>query len=104
MKCVLCKMTHMKSFDPLRRLQAFVQCLKPFLIVSMAKAVPPLQGGTPDSVGDPAIFGVLTVSDRASKGIYDDESGPAILNFFYEAVKSEYVPKAELICNLLGII
>ena len=96
MKCLLCKMTHMKSFDPLRRLQAFVQCLKPFLIVSMAKAVPPLQGGTPDSVGDPAIFGVLTVSDRASKGIYDDESGPAILNFFHEAVKSECVPKAEL--------
>lgn len=55
----------------------------------MAKAATALQGGTPDSVGDLAIFGVLTVSDRASKGIYEDESGPAILQFFHEAIKSE---------------
>ena len=42
-----------------------------------------LQGGTKDSVGDPATLGVLTISDRASKGIYEDESGPAILKFFH---------------------
>jgi molybdopterin adenylyltransferase len=70
----------------------------------MAKAIPSLQGGTPDSVGDPAIFGVLTVSDRASTGIYDDESGPAILNFFHEALKSECVPKFVLVFPLLGMI
>lgn len=50
---------------------------------------PPLQGGSHDSVGDPAILGVLTVSDRASRGIYSDESGPAILQFFQEALRSE---------------
>ena len=50
---------------------------------------PPLQGGSQDSVGDPAILGVLTVSDRASRGTYSDESGPAILQFFQEAMKSE---------------
>ena len=55
------------------------------------KQAPPLQGGTRHSVGDAAIFGVLTVSDRASKGIYDDESGPELLNFFHEAIRSEYV-------------
>lgn len=54
------------------------------------KQAPPLHGGTRDSVGDAAIFGVLTVSDRASKGIYNDESGPEVLNFFHEAIRSEY--------------
>ena len=58
------------------------------------KQAPPLQGGTQDSGGDAAIFGVLTVSDRASKGIYDDESGPEILKFFHEAMRSEYAPIA----------
>ena len=47
-----------------------------------------LEGG---SSGDPAIFAIVTVSDRASKGVYDDASGPAILGFFHEAIKSKYV-------------
>jgi molybdopterin adenylyltransferase len=47
-----------------------------------------LTGGSSDSIGDPAKFGVVTVSDRASQGIYDDESGPAIIQFFHEAIKS----------------
>ena len=63
-----------------------------FLSYSMGKPSPALQGGTKDSVGDPATFGCLTISDRASKGIYEDESGPAILNFFHEAVRSECDP------------
>lgn len=49
---------------------------------------PVLEGGIDDSIGDPAIFGVLTVSDRASAGIYKDLSGPAILGFFSEAIRS----------------
>lgn len=48
----------------------------------------PLEGGTDLSPGDFCNFGVLTVSDRASAGIYKDESGPAILNFFDEAIKN----------------
>ena len=57
---------------------------------TMASEAPPtLEGGSPESVGDPAVFGVVTVSDRASAGIYEDKSGPAILNFFHEAIKSE---------------
>ena len=61
----------------------------------MPEAAPqsaPLSGGSADSLGDPAKFGVITVSDRASAGIYDDLSGPAILRFFAEAIKSEWVP------------
>ena len=50
---------------------------------------PPLSGGTADSLGDPARFGVITISDRASAGIYDDLSGPAILQFFTEAIESQ---------------
>ncbi len=55
----------------------------------MARVVGPLSGGSADSVGDSAIFGVVTVSDRASTGVYEDVSGPAILRFFAEAVQSE---------------
>ena len=47
-----------------------------------------LQGGSAESIGDPAKFGVVTVSDRASTGVYNDLSGPAIVQFFHEAVKS----------------
>lgn len=49
-----------------------------------------LSGGSSASLGDPAKFGVLTISDRASAGIYEDLSGPAILQFFHEAVHSPY--------------
>jgi molybdopterin adenylyltransferase len=50
----------------------------------------PLHGGDASSVGDAAKFGVLTVSDRASGGVYDDLSGPAILQFFAYAVESPW--------------
>ncbi len=49
-----------------------------------------LRGGSGASVGDAAKFGVLTVSDRASSGVYEDLSGPAILGFFAEAVASPW--------------
>jgi len=41
-------------------------------------------------VGDPAKFGIITISDRAHSGEYEDEGGPAILGFFEEAVASEW--------------
>ena len=47
---------------------------------------PLLSGGS--GSGDQATFGVITVSDRASQGVYEDISGPAILGFFQEAIKS----------------
>lgn len=54
---------------------------------------PPLSGGSSSSIGDQAIFGVVTVSDRASSGVYEDLSGPAILQFFQEAVASPWTAK-----------
>lgn len=46
--------------------------------------------GREGNVGDPATLGIVTVSDRASKGEYTDEGGPAILAFFHEAIKSPW--------------
>ncbi|HIF16182.1 MAG TPA: molybdopterin adenylyltransferase [Candidatus Poseidoniales archaeon] len=49
-----------------------------------------LSGGETESIGDSALFGIITVSDRASKGEYEDEGGPAILGFFAEAINSPW--------------
>jgi len=57
----------------------------------------PLQGGDTSSIGDQATFGVITVSDRASTGVYEDLSGPAILQFFKEAVKSPWQAEYKVI-------
>ena len=44
--------------------------------------------GRDGHVGDPVRLGIVTVSDRASRGEYVDEGGPAILAFFQDAIKS----------------
>ena len=40
------------------------------------------------NVGELVKLGIVTVSDRASTGEYEDEGGPAILGFFNEAILS----------------
>jgi molybdopterin adenylyltransferase len=50
----------------------------------------PGSGGNPNSKGDFARFGIVTVSDRASRGEYEDEGGPALLEFFQEAIDSKW--------------
>ena len=47
-------------------------------------------GGSSSSLGDPCRFRVVTVSDRASRGEYSDQSGPAILEFLLEAIRSPW--------------
>ena len=44
-----------------------------------------------------AIFGVVTASDRASSGEYEDISGLAIADFFYEAISTPFVIKRRII-------
>lgn len=39
---------------------------------------------------DPARIGILTVSDRASRGIYDDLSGPAIEHYLTRALSTAW--------------
>ena len=46
--------------------------------------------GRDGHVGDPVRLGIITVSDRASRGEYIDEGGPAILAFFDDAIKSPW--------------
>lgn len=44
--------------------------------------------GKDNHVGELADIGIITTSDRASSGQYEDQGGPAILGFFEEAIKS----------------
>lgn len=46
--------------------------------------------GQPGHVGEPINLGIVTVSDRASSGAYEDEGGPAILGFFEAAFASPW--------------
>lgn len=44
-----------------------------------------------------AKIGIVTISDRASKGIYADESGPAIVAFLTEALTTPFEPLVRVI-------
>jgi molybdopterin adenylyltransferase len=46
--------------------------------------------GQPGHVGEAINLGIVTVSDRASSGAYEDEGGPAILGFFEAAFASPW--------------
>ena len=41
-------------------------------------------------MASPAKIGIVTVSDRASAGVYADEGGPAILDYFSKALTSPW--------------
>jgi molybdopterin adenylyltransferase len=45
----------------------------------------------------PARIGIVTVSDRASRGEYEDRGGPAIREYFTEVLKSPWEPVARVI-------
>lgn len=42
------------------------------------------------SESKPIKIGVLTVSDRASRGIYEDRGGPAVVQYLNEVLQSEF--------------
>lgn len=42
-------------------------------------------------------LGIVTISDRASRGEYEDKGGPAIIEFLREAIACEWEPLARLI-------
>ncbi len=42
-------------------------------------------------------IGILTVSDRASRGVYPDKSGPAIIEFLREVLTCEWEPRTLVI-------
>jgi molybdopterin adenylyltransferase len=45
----------------------------------------------------PARIGILTISDRASQGVYEDLGGPAIRQWFTEALSSSWEAVARVI-------
>ncbi len=63
----------------------------------MSDTTPVAAGGNTDSAGDFCRFGVITVSDRASRGLYRDESGPAIIQFLNEAIDSPWAAEARIV-------
>jgi molybdopterin adenylyltransferase len=44
-------------------------------------------------------IGIVTVSDRASRGVYEDLGGPAIRQYFEEVLTSEWVPVSRVIAD-----
>ncbi len=44
-------------------------------------------------------IGIVTVSDRASQGVYEDRGGPAILAYFRETLTTPFEPVARLIAD-----
>jgi molybdopterin adenylyltransferase len=52
---------------------------------------------TPALAPTPARIGILTVSDRASRGEYADEGGPAIESYLLEVLASPWEPVSRLV-------
>ncbi len=44
-----------------------------------------------------ARIGIVTVSDRASRGEYEDKGGPAIVEYFQEVLSTSWTPVARVI-------
>ncbi|MCY3915707.1 MAG: molybdopterin adenylyltransferase [Chloroflexi bacterium] len=51
-----------------------------------------------------ARIGILTVSDRAYRGVYEDRGGPAIQEYMSEALTNEWAPAAMVVPDELGAI
>lgn len=51
------------------------------------------------STSPPANIGILTVSDRASRGEYEDRGGPAIRDYLSEVLASPWQPMAIVISD-----
>ena len=52
-----------------------------------------------DTTGQPAKLGVLTVSDRASRGEYEDRGGPAIVDYLEGVVDSPFEAVREIVSD-----
>lgn len=49
-------------------------------------------------------IGIVTVSDRASKGEYEDRGGPAILNYLEQVVTSPWEPISRIVADEATLI
>ena len=56
-------------------------------------------------MSDPtAKLGIVTVSDRASRGEYEDRGGPAIAEYYAEVLTSPYEPVARVVPDEQDVI
>ena len=53
---------------------------------------------------DPVTFGVVTASDRASAGDYEDLSGPAIADFLSQAIANPFAIERRIVPDVKGMI
>ncbi len=51
-----------------------------------------------------AVIGILTVSDRAYRGVYEDLGGPAIHDYMSEVLTNEWEPVAQIVPDELDAI
>jgi len=54
---------------------------------------------TESYMDNPAVIGIVTVSDRASRGQYEDRGGPAIRTYLSEVLSSQWSPDARVISD-----
>lgn len=57
-----------------------------------------------ESLHPPALIGILTVSDRASRGDYADEGGPAIRSYLAEVLASPWQARERIVPDELDAI
>lgn len=55
-------------------------------------------------MSDTAKFGIVTVSDRASRGEYEDRGGPAVAKYLADVVTTEFETVAEVISDDVALI
>ncbi len=48
---------------------------------------------------EPARIGIVTVSDRASRGEYEDRGGPAIVDYLNQVLRSPWIPVAQVVSD-----
>lgn len=53
----------------------------------------------PSALMGPALIGIVTVSDRASRGEYADEGGPAVETYLNEALTTPWKPVFRLVAD-----
>ena len=46
-----------------------------------------------------ANIGIVTVSDRASRGDYEDRGGPAVREYLTQVLKSQWIAKPVVVCD-----
>lgn len=52
----------------------------------------------------PHRIGIVTVSDRASRGIYEDKGGPAIVDYLREVLLTAFTPEVRVIADERSLI